>query len=114
MLEVFQVRTRGSPVTRKGASPTNWRMLGGRAEGAGTGIGDREAASFRLYPNPASTHVMISDVVPGAEISVINLAGQQLQNFSAESTTVGVDVSGLGTGMYFIKVGDAAQKIIVE
>ena len=66
-----------------------------------TGVGEPEAVSFTFYPNPVNTMLTVrSDDFQKAE--VYSLTGAKL----LESTSNKVDVKGLQSGMYLLKVYD--------
>lgn len=71
---------------------------------------NREIQSFVVYPNPVSDNVLN---VRGAENqlkSVYNITGQTLISTRDNQ----IDVSGLKSGLYFIKVGDSVQKFSIK
>jgi len=56
---------------------------------------------FTFYPNPASS-MIYADVFFNGEIEVVNLLGKTL--ISKNSTSSSLDISGLPTGTYYIRV----------
>ena len=77
-------------------------------------------ASFSLYPNPAKDKILIeTDKLNGSskyDVQVINSYGQSL--YSTSITNVGnpftIDVSQMQNGLYYIKIGNQLQKIIIQ
>jgi len=63
-----------------------------------------------IYPNPANTALTISAAGTVYNVSIINLLGQTVysQNYNAQN--VQVDVSGLVTGIYYVKINGAEVK----
>jgi hypothetical protein len=76
-----------------------------------TGIADINAANFNLYPNPAASVVTIEGSSKSDKVhySICNMLGAEVQsgNISAGGAyTAKIEVGGLSSGMYFIKVSD--------
>jgi hypothetical protein len=83
------------------------------------GVADFGTAGFMLYPNPASgsVTVQIQDVA-SAEVTIVDVLGKtvlQKQITEKEST---IDITGLNSGMYFIKLKsggkEAVKKLMVK
>ncbi len=76
----------------------------------GAGIGDQELISWEIYPNPASSEMVIT----GKGIynfSMVNLAGQVMVSGS-KSSGQKIDISSLSSGVYFVHVsGDFATGV---
>ena len=77
--------------------------------------------SIRLYPNPAKTLVtIIAEKAGKADLLVFNSYGRQVIAISNLdlSAPYQVDVSGLASGIYFVKVrmadGEESLKLIIE
>jgi uncharacterized protein YjdB len=60
-----------------------------------------------VYPNPATTSLNITSPEKIASIAITNLIGQTLFSNSYHDNEVQVDVSGLPTGVYFIRINGA-------
>ncbi len=82
-----------------------------------TSISGPEAASFSVYPNPASDRVNVN-TNKGAAITLINTMGSVVHSRIAESDKISLDVSSLPVGIYFISVENkgerVTQKVIVK
>jgi hypothetical protein len=73
-----------------------------------TGIAEtRHATSLQVYPNPTTGVVTIANA-DGAEVKVYNLSGELLHR-SRESC---VDLSGYPSGVYLLRIGDEALKVV--
>jgi len=62
-----------------------------------------------LYPNPSSTHITIElPTTPqkNTSLTIYNLNGQQLITQTITEPQTVVDISGLPSGIYFVKVQD--------
>ena len=82
-------------------------------------------AQFDLYPNPTdgvftSHHSALTTSnashfsIPNSEFRISNLMGQTVQTGSLNAESQQIDVSGLPQGMYFISIGNATQKFVVQ
>jgi len=73
------------------------------------GIGSIDAASFGLYPNPASDNVNIilgSAAAAKGSVSVLDVTGRVIitQTIAAGQTTGELNVAELAAGSYLVKV----------
>lgn len=74
-------------------------------------------AQFTLYPNPANNHVVIklnSFPTKSEQVYLYNTLGEVIVQRTIQSEELSVDLSDLGTGLYFIKVGNDVEKLIVQ
>ncbi len=72
-----------------------------------------DEASFRAYPNPVRDILNISYSKDISEVAVINMLGQVVISEQVSTTDAKVDMSGLPTGNYLVKVTvDGAVKTI--
>ena len=88
---------------------------------SGQALGINEASStaaFSLYPNPASSSVLVSGLEQGAQVSVVNMNGRVLNTLTAQGSSLTLDVSGMARGAYFVRVSTATNssvsKLIVK
>ena len=79
-----------------------------------TGLISRSATTFDVYPNPASGTVRIKNAEPGSEISILNLAGQTVVSTEVNGFNMELNISELNAGIYFVRVSDSAQKLVIE
>lgn len=72
--------------------------------------------SFRLYPNPASSHVrIVSDINDESEIKILDITGRCVKNVVIENLSDAViDIEGLDKGIYFIMINNKIEKLIIE
>lgn len=81
---------------------------------ATTGINetsDMNPLTIAVYPNPANTSLTIQTNTTDAQSYVIvNMLGTEMATGIMEQTT-SLDVSGWKSGLYFLRVGNATQKI---
>lgn len=71
------------------------------------GLGENEAVTFKVYPNPAKD----SFIVEGSgTMTITNALGQTIMTREIDGKTT----IELPQGMYFVKLGDAMRKVVVE
>jgi hypothetical protein len=86
----------------------------------GVGINSHVAQNLKIYPNPTNGNVTVElpNVVSGAQVAVLDLAGKTIISKGFESTNTTLDLSNLSEGIYIIKVQNGnilhTNKIIVE
>ena len=83
------------------------------------GIREVTTETLHIQPNPAHDKVLVSAGNTIREISLSNIMGQQvMDNNTANSKTVNMDVSGLESGVYVVQVktdkGTGIAKLIIE
>ena len=71
------------------------------------GLDENEATAFRVYPNPAKDRFTIEGT---GTLTVTNTLGQTI--FTREID--GKETLELPQGMYFVKLGEATRKVVVE
>ncbi len=78
---------------------------------------DTDNNSVEVYPNPASAGdvVTLTSAITDQPVFIYNVLGQVVKTTQSSSNTQSLEIEGLNTGMYFIKVGNqAALKLIIE
>lgn len=81
-----------------------------------TGIGEAKSSQFmKLYPNPASDVVHIQTRGDIGDISILNIAGQEVLHFFNETRLI---TSTLSRGIYFLEAQidgiPVVQKLVIE
>ena len=71
------------------------------------GLGEHEAATLSVYPNPSSG---VFTVEGTGTLTVTNVLGQEIMSKEIN----GMETMELPQGIYFVKMGDEARKIVVE
>ena len=76
----------------------------------------KQAGNIKIYPNPATTSLTIQSPNIINQITITNLLGQRVYAHEYNpSTSLQVDVSGLQSGVYFVKVNGAdVRKFLKE
>jgi hypothetical protein len=83
-------------------------------------IGSVEDVSIKVYPNPSNGIVNLSASSSIESVTVIDVQGRQLSrtNFVSRDLVQNIDLSGNGSGIYFLKVqsevGVSVFKVVVE
>jgi pregnancy-associated plasma protein-A/type IX secretion system substrate protein len=70
-----------------------------------------------VYPNPATSMVSVQftdDAIIGSNLEVYNQVGQKVITAQVNELLMQVNVSSLGKGMYYIKIGDGKTKSITK
>ncbi len=79
------------------------------------GVEEREAASFRLSPNPASAFVDVSlDQAVSTTVEVLDSRGRIVIGARANGQRQRIDVSMLQPGLYLVRVGVQSVRFVVE
>jgi hypothetical protein len=72
-----------------------------------------DPGKVNVFPNPASGKVTVANI-ESDQIRIFNLAGQELLQVSVNNKIMNLDLSGLTKGMYLLKAGDSAAKLMIE
>ena len=91
----------------------------------GTGITEWEMVRFDVFPNPTDgtvTLVMGENLNGNASVEVYNLLGERMLQkqayLSRQSETLSLDLSGMASGLYIIKLstenGSCSKKVSVK
>lgn len=82
---------------------------------------DKKAAaksSLGVYPNPANDQIMLSFNGNNANVSIVNIVGQQVASFANVSAKQPLNVANLTSGVYFVNVtvngAVTTEKLIIE
>ena len=68
-------------------------------------VADISVGDISVYPNPATSYLVIANLTGSTAISLVNMNGQQMMKIDpGPGNTTSVDVSALPAGMYFIRV----------
>lgn len=72
--------------------------------GGTAGVSENSFEGFAFYPNPTSQNLSLKSVENIESVSLYNLLGQKVLQANVNATTTDVNVSGLTTGTYIMKV----------
>ena len=107
-----------SPITGKGYVETSIVIVSDLAsqyitvkinEEIISGIGENEASSFEVYPNPMSNTLYINGDVQ--DVTIFNAVGQQVLFVESANT---IDVAELSEVLYFVRVSDKKGNSVVK
>ena len=68
------------------------------------GVSENTLVNITMYPNPATSVVVLQASQEIASIQVLNLLGQRVSSVTVNNTTSTINVSGLKAGSYFANV----------
>ena len=70
---------------------------------------------FNVYPNPASTYVIIeSEKLKGENLQILDITGKVVKHFKINNSEFRIQIENLDNGVYFIKARTQVQKFIKE
>jgi hypothetical protein len=77
---------------------------------------DRKDEDINVYPNPAVTSfdLIVPEELIGETASLFDISGKSQKSFLIDNARMKIDVSGLPTGVYFMKAGDCTKKIFIK
>ena len=64
--------------------------------------------SFTIYPNPADDFIFIENLSIDSKVELFNVVGKNIKSFEIESHNQRLNINGLNSGVYFVKVDDKA------
>jgi hypothetical protein len=73
--------------------------------------------SFKIFPNPSSDHITILEIplsLIGSNATITDVNGKQILDFVIAQQKQQIDCSALKKGVYFLRIGEENQKIMVE
>jgi len=82
------------------------------------GLGENEVTAFRVYPNPANGILFVetrrATSLPEETYRIVNPIGQTVMEGQITMEKQQIDVRNLPNGLYFITIGGATRKFVVE
>jgi len=76
------------------------------------GIDKKEGQVWTLRPNPTTGLMYVSNIIGTADYKVISYTGEQVASGTIKSGE-SIDGSNWSTGVYFVKIEDKVQKIVI-
>ncbi len=73
-----------------------------------------DLTKLNYYPNPVEDVLNINYQTVIEKVSVYNLLGQEVRNYTFDSENVQVDLSGLASGTYMVQLKTATQTHFVK
>lgn len=68
-----------------------------------------EDVSISIYPNPFIDRVVLDGTFTNYTIQVFNVMGQQVADYTGASAPLEIDLTSLGTGIYFVNVSSTIE-----
>lgn len=79
------------------------------------GIAAGDAMSqLAVYPNPVGDWLIVEGMTPGTSVTVYDLTGREVLRHIAETQVIRMDMSALGSGVYFLRAGTELRRIVVR
>jgi hypothetical protein len=72
--------------------------------GESLGVSENTLVNIKMYPNPATSVMVLQASQEIASIQILNLLGQRVFFTNVNNTTSSIDVSGLTAGSYIATV----------
>ena len=86
--------------------------------GSQEGIEDIANAHIALYPNPATTTVTLTGFDGQATVTIVDMNGRAMGEYTANDNTLTIDLTGYAQGAYFVRITgeqvNAIRKLIVK
>ncbi|WP_459209521.1 T9SS type A sorting domain-containing protein [Aquimarina rhabdastrellae] len=77
-------------------------------------INEFETDVLSIYPNPSKGKftLKLKDLSGESTITIYNLIGGVIKHFKTSETTLGIDLSNVASGMYFVNVENGGKKVV--
>jgi hypothetical protein len=89
------------------SSPNNWTINDSGLECATAGVDDENLLAISIYPNPTSDKLCIQGLSTSSKVLIYTVFGKLV--FS-ETTSSEVDLKGLQSGVYIVKIMDQQKE----
>lgn len=86
------------------------------AVGLSTGVDNSklEIGEFDIYPNPASNLITVKKDNIKAVIYIVDLQGKLVRTIDEKVHNVRIDISNLKKSVYYVRVGNKIQKLLIQ
>jgi choice-of-anchor B domain-containing protein len=84
------------------------------AEAEFVSVDFKENEPFVIYPNPATTEFRIDGLTKDSQYEIVTINGRKVLSGSISPSENKIDVTGLQDGVYFIRLEDQMQKIVIS
>ena len=79
------------------------------------GISEITATQIKIYPNPTSGELRITNYeLPIENVEIYDIAGKKLSTFNFQLSTNSIDISHFSNGIYFLKINNKTVKVIKQ
>lgn len=72
------------------------------------------ALKLKVAPNPVSSLLIVSNLLPGETVTLYNQQGQLLWQQRAQFESMAIDFSGYSPGLYIVKASNRTEKVIKQ
>ncbi|MEM1324068.1 MAG: T9SS type A sorting domain-containing protein [Bacteroidota bacterium] len=69
---------------------------------------------FTIFPNPATDFIIIDKASDGDWVEIFSANGQFVEEFQLQATNQKYSVAQLPKGSYFVKIGAAVQRLVIQ
>jgi type IX secretion system substrate protein len=76
-------------------------------------IPENGAATFRAFPNPANNYILIESETGKGLLQMVDGSGKVIKTVEIEGKSQWVDLSGLPSGAYYLKLGGSTRQVVV-
>ena len=73
---------------------------------------DDKVIDLLIYPNPTSSEISVN--VDAERVLIVNSIGQEVMNVENYTKGSAIDISNLKTGVYFVKVDNYTQRVLIQ
>jgi len=70
------------------------------------------AGQLYLYPNPATSHVVVGGLEPGSSLQVMDMSGRVVNLFRATDTIMRIDLFSYASGTYYVRATTPAHTVV--
>lgn len=74
----------------------------------------KEDQFVSIYPNPSKGSVKLHSNLEMINVNIVNVYGQEVYNINQASKQQEIDLNNLPKGVYFVRIGDEDNNILVE
>lgn len=108
--------TRGDYYGSDAGSTLNAYSVYTYSESVGCPVVPEAEKDVRVYPNPvvSSFELTVPDEFVGKALYLFDLSGKQTKSATVKDTKMQVDVAGLTSGVYLLRVEDVTKKIVIK
>ena len=99
------------------AKKKHWhvRFMRGSGSGDNTGVETTVTQQVKLYPNPATDHLVVEGIVPASEVTLYSMTGERLYAGRADSRgTLQIDLTPYADGVYLVCVAGETYRVVVR
>jgi poly(3-hydroxybutyrate) depolymerase len=83
-------------------------------EPAATSVKENFTEKFSIYPNPANTNISIAIESANQKLEIYNVLGAKVFEGQLNSIVNNIDISDFVKGVYFVKINNKVQNLIVQ